>query len=226
MRPALPILAGLCAFSLPASADPLLETARSISKEGPDYRFEIAYDDGAQRFVLKVDQARPEDQRVVSIAPDPSGLEGDAAKRAQRLKTETRGDIWCSNCAANIPVSARRVSDTPTSATYSFTPLPGEDGEMRDIVKHLTGTATIEKASGQILAYELTAPKAFKPAVVAKVDRFSMKVACRAAPDGRTHIDTFALDLAGSAMMKPFSQSERRTISNLAPAASSGYGAP
>ncbi len=97
---------------------------------------------------------------------------------------------------------------------------------MRDIVKHLTGTATIEKASGQILAYELTAPKAFKPAVVAKVDRFSMKVACRAAPDGRTHIDTFALDLAGSAMMKPFSQSERRTISNLAPAASSGYGAP
>ena len=225
MRPAL-LLAGLAALSLPATADPLLETARGVSKEGPAYRFDMAYDDGAQPFTLTVDQARPEDQRVVSITPDPSSLEGDAAKRARRLKTETRGDIWCSNFAGNIPANAARVSETPATATYRFSPVPGGDGEMRDIVKHLTGTATIDKASGHILAFEMSAPKAFKPAVVAKVDRFSMKIACRAAPDGRTHIDTFALDLAGSAMMKAFSQTERRTVSNLTPAASSGYGTP
>lgn len=225
MRPAI-LLSGLAAICLTSGADPLLETARSVSKEGPTYRFDMAFDDGAQRFTLKVDQARPEDARVVAITPDPSSLDGDAAKRAQRLKTETKGDIWCSNFAANIPAGAKRVSETPASATYSFTPLPGEDGEMREIVKYLTGTATIDKASGHILAYELTAPKAFKPAVVAKVERFSMRIACRAAPDGRTHIDTFALDLSGSAMMKPFSQSESRKISNLTAATPSGYGTP
>lgn len=225
MRPAI-LLTGLAAICLTSGADPLLETARSVSKEGPAYRFDMAYDDGAQRFTLKVDQARPEDARVVAITPDPSSLDGDAAKRAQRLKTETKGDIWCSNFAANIPAGAKRVSETPASATYSFTPLPDEDGEMREIVKYLTGTATIDKASGHILAYELTAPKAFKPAVVAKVERFSMRIACRAAPDGRTHIDTFALDLSGSAMMKPFSQSESRKISNLTAATPSGYGTP
>lgn len=226
MRPALILAAGLAAFALPAAADPLLETARSVSRDGPAYRFDMAYDNGDQSFILKVDQARPEGERVVAITPDPASLEGDTAKRAQRLKSETKGDIWCSNFAANIPATAKRISETPASATYTFTPLPGEDGEMREIVKYLAGKATIDKASGHILSYELTAPKAFKPAVVAKVDRFSMRIACRAAPDGRTHIDTFTLDLAGSAMMKPFSQSERRTVSNLTAAAAAGYGAP
>ena len=90
----------------------------------------------------------------------------------------------------------------------------------------VTGTATLDKATGNVLSFELTAPKAFKPAVVAKVDAFSMKVACKAAPDGRSHVDTFALQVSGTAMMKPFSQSETRKVSNLKAAPQSGYGAP
>lgn len=225
MRPAL-LLAGLAALCLPASADTLLEKARQMSKEGPAYRFDLAVEDGSQNYVLKVDQARPENSRVVSMTPDVSALDKEAAKRAEKLKAETKGDIWCSNLMENIPATAKRASETPKTATYSFKPLPGEDGDMKDVVKHLTGTATFDKASGYMLTYELSAPKAFKPVAVAKVSSFNMKVTCKAAPDGRTHIDTFALDLAGSAMMQPFSQSERRRISNLVEVAPSGFGAP
>jgi len=221
-------LTGLCVIplALPASADALLEKARKVPKEGPAYLFDMSFDDGKQRLNFKVDQARPEDQRVVAITPDIASLEGEAAKRAERLKSETKGDIWCNRFTEAIPVGAKRVSETGSTATYSFTPLPGEDKNMRAMVKHLTGTAVLDKATGNVLAYELAAPKAFKPAMAAKIDTFSMKVACKAAPDGRSHVDTFTLQVAGNAMMQDFSQSETRKVSNLQAAPQSGYGAP
>jgi hypothetical protein len=61
---------------------------------------------------------------------------------------------------------------------------------------------------------------------VAKVEKFSMKVACKPAPDGRTHIDSLLLDLKGSAMMQPFEQKETRRVSNLQAISSSGFGTP
>lgn len=227
MRPR-PLLTGLClmGLALPASADGLLEKARAVSKEGPAYLFDMVFDDGAQAFTFKVDPTRPEGERVVAITPEPSALEGEAAKRVERLKKETKGDIWCSSFTENIPAGAKRISETASAATYSFTPLPGEDKQMRDVVKYLTGKATIDKASGAVLAFEMSAPKAFKPAMVAKVDQFSMKVACKLAPDGRSHVDTFALNLSGTAMMQAFSQTETRKVSNLKAAPQSGYGAP
>lgn len=222
------VLTGLCLLghALPASADALLEKARAVSKEGPAYLFDMAFSDGVQDLTLKVDQTRPEGERVVEISPKLANLEGDAAKRAQRLKEETKGDIWCSSFTESIPAGAKRVSETASAATYSFTPLPGGNEDMKDIVKYLTGKATLDKATGNVMAFELSAPKAFKPAMVAKVDQFTMKVACKAAPDGRSHVDTFSLTVSGSAMMQAFSQTETRKISNLKPAPQSGFGAP
>jgi hypothetical protein len=186
----------------------------------------MVFDDGGQRLTLTVDQTRPENDRVVAMTPELSKLSGEVAKRAERLKKETKGDIWCQEFTESIPASAKRVSETASTATYSFTPLPGDDKNMRDVVKYLTGTATLDKATGNVLAYELSAPKAFKPAMAAKVDRFSMKVACKAAPDGRSHVDTFSLEVSGNAMMQAFRQSETRKVSNLKAAPQSGYGAP
>ncbi|ABI76914.1 hypothetical protein HNE_0603 [Hyphomonas neptunium ATCC 15444] len=221
-----PLLTGLLlmGLALPAGADALLEKARAVSEEGPAYLFDMAFDDGEQPFTFQVDQTRPEGERVVAVTP--ASFEGDAAKRVERLKEETKGDIWCNSFTDSIPKDAKRISETARAATYSFVPLPGEEKEMRDIVKYLTGTATLDKTTGNVLSYELTAPKAFKPAMVAKVDAFSMKVACKAAPDGRSHVDTFALKVSGTAMMKPFSQNETRKVSNLKAAPESGYGAP
>lgn len=216
----------LMSLALPAGADALLEKARGVSKDGPAYLFDMAFDDGDQAFTFKIDQTRPETERVVAITPAPEGLAGEAAKRVERLKKQTKGDIWCASFADSIPANAQRLSETASAATYSFTPLPGEDKQMRDMVKYLTGKATIDKASGQILAFEMRAPKAFKPAAVAKVDQFSLKVACKPAPDGRSHVDTFALQVSGTAMMQAFSQNETRKVSNLRAALASGFGTP
>jgi hypothetical protein len=74
---------------------------------------------------------------------------------------------------------------------------------------------TVSKETPAILAFEMFADKPFKPGLAARVDSFSMKVNCAPAPDGRTYIRDFALDVSGNAMMQAFSQSERREITNL-----------
>lgn len=217
----------LLAAALPASADAVLQKARAVSKEGPLYLFDVDVRDGPDQFRMTVDPSQPEGQRVTRITPAPASLKGDAAKKGERLQKRTEGDIWCSGFTENIPANAKRTSETAQTATFSFTPLPGkDDGQMGEAFKHLNGTAVIDKATGGILSYEMTSPKAFKPAAVAKVDRFSLKVACKAAPDGRTHIERFTLDLKGSALMKPFEQSETRLVSNLKAIPDSGFGIP
>lgn len=223
----LPICAIALLTALPASADALLQKAKAQSKDGPLYAFTMEVDDGTNRFTATVDPSRPEGERVVALTPDPAGLTGDAARRAERLRKETEGDIWCAGLVEDVPDTAKRVSETATSATYAFTPKPADKtSDMAKIAKHLEGRTVIDKASGQVLSFEMSAPRPFKPAMVAKVDRFSLKVACRPAPDGRTHIDSFSMSVAGSAMMQAFDQTERRSISALTPLVLSGYGAP
>lgn len=217
----------LLAAALPASADAVLQKARALSKDGPLYQFDMDVKDGANQFHLTVDPSQPEGQRVTQMTPALSSLKGDAAKKGKQLQELTKGDIWCSSFTENIPADAKRTSETATTATFSFTPRPGKnDSQLGDAFKHLTGKAVVDKATGGILLYEMSAAKAFKPAAVAKVDRFSMKVVCKPVPDGRTHIDTFALDLKGSALMKPFAQNESRRVSNLRAIPDSGFGTP
>jgi len=217
----------MLAAALPAGADAVLDKARAAAKEGPLYVFDVDIRDGQTDFKLTVDPSKPEGKRVTRITPAPSSLKGDAAKRAETLQTRTGGEIWCSRFLENVPATAKRTAETSTSATFSFTPLPGKgDGNMGAAFKHLNGTVVIEKATGQVLRYEMSSPKAFKPAAVAKVDKFNFKVACKPAPDGRTHIETLDLDLKGSAMMQSFEQKEARRVSNLQPIANSGFGTP
>jgi hypothetical protein len=211
----------------PASADALLDKAKALSNDGPLYAFDVDYSDGKNKFRMSVDPSQPKGKRVVKFTPAVSTLKGDSAKKADSLVKRTQGDIWCSLFAENIPADARRVSETKTSATYSFTPVPGKsEGQFAAAYKYLNGSVTLDKSSGAILAYEMVSPKAFKPAAVAKVDKLTMKVACKAAPDGRTHIETLAFDLKGSAMMQSLDQVETRRITNLTPLTKSGFGTP
>ena len=219
------LLLGLAA--LPASADTLLERARAASEDGPAYILDMVFDYGSSdRFQMTVDQSRPEGERVIAMTPDPATLTGDAARRAERLQARPGGGIWCNRFMENIPASARRISEAAGKATYRFTPQPGpdEDGDIARAYRHLEGTAIIDTATGYLQRFTLTAPKPFKPVVVAKVDTFSMDIDCAAAPDGRTHIETMRLDLSGSAMMQAFSQTESRRVSILRPAVAAATG--
>ena len=59
------------------------------------------------------------------------------------------------------------------------------------------------------------APKPFRPALIAKIKQFDLRLGCARAPDGRTFVRSMSADIEGRAMMKSFRQSERREISNL-----------
>ncbi|MDP3460550.1 MAG: hypothetical protein Q8S09_14875, partial [Hyphomonas sp.] len=106
----------LLSAALPASADAVLEKARSVSKDGPLYIYDLDYNDGADQFRMTVDQSQPKGQRVVTFAPAVATLDGDTAKKADKLVKSTAGDIWCSSFAENIPANAKRISETASAA--------------------------------------------------------------------------------------------------------------
>ena len=208
-----------------ALIDRVLANGSKTMEDGPFYVFNSTYDDGELVLNMTIDQSKPVGERVVAMTPSPDTLDGDAAKTAEMIRARTRGDIWCTSFAENIPADARRVSETDTTATYTFTPLPGKsDGQMGKAFKFLDGKVEVDKESASILSFEMVAPKPFKPMMVAKVDRFSMKVACTKSPDGRTHMASMNMDLLGKAMMQDLKQTETRKISGLVPVASSGTG--
>ncbi|HPF24032.1 MAG TPA: hypothetical protein PK417_11160 [Hyphomonas sp.] len=217
MRTACLTALALASTSLPALAETPLDKARAAPKDGPAYTFDLSIDDGTLKAKAKVDPSRPEGERLTLVTPDATTLEGDAAEKYEEMRKATTGEnIWCSNFASNIPDDARLISESGEAAVYSFQPIPEDKkDEMAKVYKFLTGRVTVSKETPSILAFELFAEKAFKPAIVARVDSFSMKATCDYAPDGRTYIRDFAMDVSGNAMMQPFTQSETRVVSNL-----------
>nr|WP_321360901.1 hypothetical protein [uncultured Hyphomonas sp.] len=207
---ALPLLA------LPALAETPLEKALAAPTDGPDYLFDIKIDDGTLKGEAQIDPTRPEGKRLTLLSPDPATLTGDAAKTYEALQAKTSGDnIWCSTFDENIPADAKLISESGEAAVYSFTPLAGDNKDMEKIYKHLTGRVTVSRETPAILSFEMFAEKPFKPAMIAKVDSFSLKADCTPAPDGRTYISAFALDVSGNAMMQPFTQSDHREVTKL-----------
>ena len=209
-------LAALPLLACPAFAETPLEKALAAPTDGPAYRFDMKIDDDVLKGEAQVDPSRPEGERLTLITPDAGTLEGEAAAKYEKLKQTTSGDkIWCSSFSGNIPADAKMISESGEAAVYSFTPLPGDDKETAKVYKHLTGRVTVSKEAPGILAFEMFAEQPFKPAMVAKIDSFSMKADCGRSPDGRTYVESLALDVSGNAMMQPFSQSERRKVTNL-----------
>ena len=103
------------------------------------------------------------------------------------------------------------------SVTYAFTPVAGADADKTEqkMMKKLNGTVTLDKTDGAVLAFSMTLPKPYKPAIVAKINRFQMDASCSRAPDGRTYIASFDFDIAGSAMMQDFDETVSRQITKL-----------
>ena len=211
-------LSALALAALPALAETPLDKVRAAPEDGPSYRFDLNFDDGDLKAKAQVDPSLPEGKRLVLLSPTEDELDDDEAKMFQTLQENTTGDkIWCNRFSRNIPEDAKLISESGEAAVYSFRPVASEedDDNAAKAYKHLTGRVTVSKDTPVILAYEMYAEKPFKPAMVAKIDSFNMKVSCDYAPDGRTYVKNMSLDLSGSAMMQKFAQTERREISNL-----------
>lgn len=202
-----------------ASADSLLEKMRAFSAEGPAYAYDMNYDDGSIAAAGRVDPTKPVGQRIVVTSPPEAAWSDDFRNGLAEMDAETKGDIWCSDFAANIPGDAKRLAETPEHVSYVFTPEPDADADKNEkkVFKRLKATALIDATDGAVLSYRMSLPKPFKPMMVAKIDTFDMNVACARAPDGRTYVRRFELDIAGSAMMQAFDERIVREITALHP---------
>ncbi len=211
-------IATSCLAFLPvASADPLLEMMRGFDADGPLYSYEMEVDQGGVVAIGKIDPSQPEGSRITVYSPVEEDWPDGFADGLKEMEAETDGDIWCADFADLVPENAVLQSQTEEQATYAFTPQPDADADSneRKMMKKLKGQITLDKSDGAVLAYSMSAPKPFKPAMVAKINQFAMDVACTRAPDGRTYVQDFSLNIKGSAMMQSFEESVRRKITAL-----------
>lgn len=217
MSRSLPLAALAFSLALPASADPVLEMMRSLSKEGPVYAYEMTYSDTEVTANGRVDPSKPEGERIEIFSPDESEWSKDFRKGVADMEAETDGDIWCADFSEMVPVDATQTAEDTDSVTYAFTPNPEPDADKTEqkMMKQLDGRVTVSKTDGQVLAFNMVLPKPYKPAIVAKINRFEMAATCSRAPDGRTYLEQFDFDISGSAMMQSFEERVTRSITKL-----------
>jgi len=215
-RPFFLVAASLC-VSAPAAADPILDMMRSLSKEGPIYSYEMTYSDTDVSANGLIDPSQPEGERITIYSPDESEWSKDFRKGLEDMEAETDGDIWCADFAQMVPENPQALSEDDATITYAFTPNPEADADKNEqkMMKKLDATVTLDKADGQILGFNMLLPKPYKPAMVAKINHFEMAVSCDRAPDGRTYVEQFNLDISGSAMMQSFDEKVSRRITKL-----------
>jgi hypothetical protein len=208
------IVAGLVA---PASADPVIEMMRSLSKDGPIYAYEMIYSDAEVSAVGKIDPSQPEGQRILVTSPAESEWSDDFREGLEEMESETDGDIWCTDFAEMVPNEISALDESDTTITYAFTPQPeaDADGMEKKMMKKLKAMVTLDKTDGSVLAFNMKLPKPYKPAMVAKINMFEMDATCARAPDGRTFVETFDFKIAGSAMMQSFDETVSRKITRL-----------
>jgi hypothetical protein len=208
------IVAGLVA---PASADPVIEMMRSLSKDGPIYAYEMIYSDAEVSAVGKIDPSQPEGQRILVTSPAESEWSDDFREGLEEMESETDGDIWCTDFAEMVPNEISALDESDTTITYAFTPQPESDadGMEKKMMKKLKAMVTLDKTDGSVLAFNMKLPKPYKPAMVAKINMFEMDATCARAPDGRTFVETFDFKIAGSAMMQSFDETVSRKITRL-----------
>ena len=204
-------------FSLPATADPVLEMMKSLSKEGPIYAYEMSYSDTDVTANGLIDPSKPEGERIEIYAPDESEWTKDFRDGIADMEAQTDGDIWCADFAQMVPTDATAMTEDETTVTYAFTPTPEADADKNEqkMMKQLNGTVTLDKSDGSVLAFNMVLPKPYKPAMAAKINRFEMTASCDRAPDGRTYVEQFSMDIKGSAMMQSFEETVTRRITKL-----------
>lgn len=204
-------------LSLPVSADPVLDMMRSLSSDGPIYAYEMTYSDAEVTANGLIDPSQPEGQRIEIYSPSESEWSKDFRDGIEEMDAETDGDIWCAEFAELVPSDATSVSEDDASVTYAFTPNPEADADKTEkkMMKQLNGSITLAKEDGAILAFNMVLPKPYKPAMVAKINRFEMAATCDRAPDGRTYVEQFNFDISGSAMMQSFEETVSRKITKL-----------
>jgi hypothetical protein len=211
------LLIGSIGFSGLATADPLLNSMRSLSADGPIYAYEMEYQDEEIIATGRIDPSQPEGERIEVLSPSEDKWSDDFRAGLAEMDAETDGDIWCADFAEMVPDNAALIAETDGEATYAFTPMPEADADSmeRKMMKKIKGEVTLDKTDGAITAFSMRLPKPYKPAFVVKINAFDMSAKCGRAPDGRTYLEAFSFAIDGSAMMQSFKETTSRKIIKL-----------
>ena len=200
----------------PAFAGSPLEAALSTAADGPLYAYDVEYKIGDYVATARVDPSQPEGQRVNVLSPPESKWDDELRQAVAEMEADSDGDIWCDDVAENVPLDAQFVSETATTATYTFTPIPDTDApEDVKFFKHLQGEITIDTINPGIIELKMWAPKPFRPVMIAKIKSFNLLVSCAPTPDGRRYVERIETHVTGSAALQKFQEHEIVAISNL-----------
>ncbi len=206
--------------SAPTLAQTPLKRALAASKSGPVYSYDISYITRKMNAAGRINPTLPAGQQVNVTRPAKSTWTDEFKKAVKEIEKNNYNGFWCSEMAKSIPASARLISQTPATATYTFRPLPDPDEKASaKFVKHLTGRVTVDKNSPAILTYSLSAPKSFKPSILVRINKFDLQTSCARAPDGRTYVKSSKVTVAGSAFGKNFNEKTTRVHGGLRRAA-------
>ncbi len=217
MSRTLPLAFVAASLSLPAGADPVIDMMRNLSKDGPVYAYEMIYSEADMVAIGKIDPSQPEGQRIQVTRPAEPEWTDEFRDGLAEMEAETDGDIWCADFADMVPDKVRALQESEDTVTYAFTPQAEADADKMEqkMMKQLKGTVTLDKSDGSVLAFNMKLPKPYKPAIVAKINAFEMAASCARAPDGRTFVERFDFNMAGSAMMQSFDEAVSRRITRL-----------
>jgi len=210
------LMATISTQAIAQGQDPLI-AALDTQTSGPaySYQLDITVDEFTGRARIYPDRAIG--RRVAMISPSRSELTADERDGLRDIDRDADQDFWCHNFAKRVPrEGAQLVHQSASTATYRFRPLADpNDRDDAKLMKHLVGTVTVAKEHPAILSFTLTAPESFKPALVARVDTFSLNAQCSRSPDGRTYVKSLDLNVTGSAMFQSFEDRQTRRHSAL-----------
>lgn len=217
-RVCLPLAIGLV-LAAPAVADDWPEPLRAASEANgaqPAYAYDLTIDVGEQTARARIDPSAAEGGRLDVLSPPEAEWSEALQEVFLNIENNLDGRIGCSRMLEMVPAQVELVVEDGETATYTFTPqpLPEMEGQQRKMMGRLEGQITVSKGGRDILAYSMTLPKPYKPAIVAKIDHFFMDIGCAPAPDGRQVYARRVMEISGSALGNAFDDREVYTISN------------
>ena len=186
---------------LPALQQAIEETARAHA----DYAFQIEHTFAGESYrALFAPRGQPHLTLIF-----PSGRDS----LSEQLRTDfdyiaehTEGIPWCASEMLMHIRDVRLVREDDAVAVYSFQPtaqsVTGE--QTRQVVSHLRGQITIDKARRDVSHVRLFAPRPFRPYPIALVDVYTVTTTCALAPNGRYYVSEQTRQVRANAFGRSF----------------------
>jgi len=182
--PSLVLLTGLAsAGSLPAPLEAAIQDVEIRSAAAADLRFtfKVHTVTSENEYVFRYSPGQAEVWTLLSPeTPESSKLRESMAKRSEKEEEGSDRELLAGDLRELIGDRIEMTEDTSAQRVYRFNlskeaKIGGSGGESFDASKHLTGELAIGPRD-RLLWLRFFAQEAFKPALVAKINTFDLKL--------------------------------------------------